>query len=290
MSKHKPFLHATTLWDFPSQNYGDSKQGDINYVGATPSYIIWNVLQKYTQLGDVVVDPFCGSGTTLDVSKELGRVSHGFDINPSRPDIKKSDAREIPLPPSSVDLVFTDPPYGDHIHYSEEEGCIGKISPYHPQFSKALGQVYDEIFRILKPGGVFALYICDFYTTKKGFVPIGFQSFEHISKKMIPIDIISVTRHNADLDKGNYRKAAVEQNFYLRGFNYLFLFEKPGGKISTSKPGISLEIQKGNSNQKKPDLRRPDQKKKKSFASKKGFISANPRRQDFKGSKRKEGA
>ncbi len=33
------------------------------------------------------VDPFCGSGTTLDVAKETERNARGFDLAPSRPDI-----------------------------------------------------------------------------------------------------------------------------------------------------------------------------------------------------------
>ena len=39
-------------------------------------------------------------------------------------------------------------------------------------------------------------------------------------------DIIAVTRHNKTLEMGNYRKAAEEQNFFLRGFNYLFILRK----------------------------------------------------------------
>ena len=42
----------------------------------------------------------------------------------------------------------------------------------------------------------------------------------------IPVDIISVVRHNKTLQMGNYRKAADEGNFFLRGFNYLFIMQK----------------------------------------------------------------
>ena len=44
------------------------------------------------------------------------------------------------------------------------------------------------------------------------------------------VDIIAVTRHNKTLDMGNYRKAAEEGNFFLRGFNYLFILKKPAQK------------------------------------------------------------
>src|SRR3990167_1101468 len=62
---------VTTLWDYPSQHYGDEEQGDKAYKGATPSYVIWNVVHRYTAAGETVVDPFCGSGTTLDVCRDL---------------------------------------------------------------------------------------------------------------------------------------------------------------------------------------------------------------------------
>lgn len=45
----------------------------------------------------MVVDPMCGSGTTIDVAKELNRNVAGFDINITRPDIIESDARKLPL-------------------------------------------------------------------------------------------------------------------------------------------------------------------------------------------------
>ena len=61
---------VTTLWDYPSQDYGDTHQGLPGYKGATPSYIIWNLIQRYTKTNDLVVDCFCGSGTTLDVARD----------------------------------------------------------------------------------------------------------------------------------------------------------------------------------------------------------------------------
>jgi hypothetical protein len=35
-----------------------------------------------------------------------------------------------------------------------------------------------------------------------------------------------VTRHNKTLEMGNYRMAAERENFFLRGFNYLFIMRK----------------------------------------------------------------
>ena len=56
-----------------------------------------------------------GSGTTIDVAKELERQVIGYDIVPYRKDIIQHDARKIPLDDNSVDFVFIDSPYSDNV-------------------------------------------------------------------------------------------------------------------------------------------------------------------------------
>jgi hypothetical protein len=72
-----------------------------------------------------------------------------------------------------------------------------------------------------------ALYVSDSLVKGKHFCPIGFELFGLLRKRFTPVDIVCVTRHNTDLSKGNYHKAAQEGNFLLRGFNYLFIMQKP---------------------------------------------------------------
>ena len=86
--------------------------------------------------------------------------------------------------------------------------------------------VLGEIWRIMKRKRHMALYIADFYSKKKGFIPAGFMIFGILSSLFRPVEIVAVTRHNKDLKKGNYHKAAEEENFFLRGFNYLFIMYK----------------------------------------------------------------
>ena len=54
----------------------------------------------------------------------------------------------------------------------------------------------------------------------------GFELFDQLRKRFESVDIIAVVRHNKTLEMGNYRKAAEEENFFLRGFNYLFVMRK----------------------------------------------------------------
>jgi len=51
--------------------------------------------------------------------------------------------------------------------------------------------------------------------------------FDQLAQLFEPIDTIAVVRHNRTLTQGNYHKAAETQNFFLRGFNYLFILRKP---------------------------------------------------------------
>ncbi len=231
MALKKPALspQVTTLWDYPSQHYGNDEQGSQSYRGATPSYVIWNVIKRFTSDGEKVLDPFCGSGTALDVARDLGREGIGFDLAPTRPDIKQADARSLPLKAGSVDLVFMDPPYADNLEYSDDPRCIGKLKA-DGRYQRAMRLVLDEAARVLRADRLLAIYVCDVFKKGRGFHPLGFELFEMAKTHFIPHDVIAVTRHNKTLEMGNYRKAADEGDFYLRGFNYLMLFRKRTGK------------------------------------------------------------
>jgi len=224
-------LQTTTLWYYPSQQYGgagDEPQGTPSYTGATPSYVIWNLLQRYTREGDLVVDPFCGGGTTLDVARELGRAARGFDLAPARPDIERADARRWPLADGSADFVFMDPPYSTHVEYSDSPACIGRLSAFEPAYFEAMGEVFAEAVRCLKPRRYLAVYVSDTFQKKQGFVPIGARFAVLLCDRfgLRPIDHVAVVRGNRKLEQPNYHRAAAEGNFYLRGFNHLLLFKK----------------------------------------------------------------
>ena len=242
----EPF--TTTLWTYPSQHYapssgaGNAQQGRADYTGATPSWVVWQLLHRYTAPGDLVVDPMVGSGTTLDVAADLGRRAKGFDLQPTRPDIAQADARHLPLPDGSADFVFLDPPYSTHVRYSGRPECIGTLDalPDAPDqgqaYYDAMAEALSECVRVLKPGGHLALYVSDSWKKRGGraagepvgsFAPIGFTLFMILSEVLEPIDHICVVRGNAKLGRGNWHAAAREQGFLLRGFNHLMVFWKP---------------------------------------------------------------
>jgi DNA modification methylase len=233
IAKPKLQLQTTTLWEYPSQHYGRTMQGDKEYQGATPSHVIWNLMERYTREGDTVLDPMCGSGTTLDVAADLKRKGLGFDLVPFREDIQPSDARHLPLKKQSVDFVFVDPPYSTHLEYSDHKNCIGKLDSRTPAYYEAMAAVFEEMFRVLKDRRYLGLYVSDSFKKGKSFSPIGFELFSLLRKRFKPIDIICVTRFNRKLKRNHWHTAALEGNYFLRGFNYLLIFKKElsGGKV-----------------------------------------------------------
>jgi len=220
-----PAIEATTLWYFPKQSYGANPKGDYKYSGVTPAPVIYNLIWKYTNPGDLVVDPMCGSGTTIDVCTAEKRRALGYDISPVREDIIQGDARKIPLEDETVDMVFVDPPYGDNIKYNEHQGNIGKLPSDSEEYYDELEKVIVESYRILKKGKILAWLIGDQWIGNE-FTPVGFKTYEHLSKHFKPVDIICVARRGQSSHTEEWINRSRRLNFYLRGFKYLIIVQK----------------------------------------------------------------
>ncbi|MCP4239341.1 MAG: site-specific DNA-methyltransferase, partial [bacterium] len=205
---------------------GDKPMGTPGYEGATPAYVIWNLLERYTREGDLVVDPFCGGGTTIDVARSMERRGLGYDLRPIREDIFRADARKLPLEDGKADFVFMDPPYSTHIEYSEDPNCIGKLSAFEDAYFEAMEAAIAEADRILRNRRYFAIYVSDSFKKKQGFIPIASRLGAMLESRFRPIDHVAVVRGNRKLEKPGFHKAAAEGNFFLRGFNHLMIFKK----------------------------------------------------------------
>lgn len=76
--------NPSDVWDFPKVTSGSGRASSerTSHPAQFPTAVIDRVLKACSNSGDVVLDPFLGSGTTAEVSKSLGRQFIGFEIRP----------------------------------------------------------------------------------------------------------------------------------------------------------------------------------------------------------------
>jgi len=77
---HEEFTNwvQNSIWDF--QPASAKHEG---HPAPFPEELPRRCIRLYSFVGDTVLDPFAGSGTTLKVARELGRNSIGYEINPN---------------------------------------------------------------------------------------------------------------------------------------------------------------------------------------------------------------
>jgi len=63
-------------------NFQPASATQENHPAPFPEELPRRCIRLYSFIGDTVLDPFAGSGTTLKVARELGRNSIGYEINP----------------------------------------------------------------------------------------------------------------------------------------------------------------------------------------------------------------
>ncbi|HOQ27586.1 MAG TPA: DNA methyltransferase, partial [Armatimonadota bacterium] len=64
------------------QSYFQSRYLAHKYWGRRPWYVVRGLIQENTNEGDLVLDSFCGSGTTVIEALATGRRAIGVDLNP----------------------------------------------------------------------------------------------------------------------------------------------------------------------------------------------------------------
>ena len=68
------------VWQFSHMHYCNRNRW--SHPTQKPEGVLERIILASTNEGDLVVDPFAGSGTTLRVCQQTGRSAIGFDVNP----------------------------------------------------------------------------------------------------------------------------------------------------------------------------------------------------------------
>lgn len=255
LRKHKiakfspPFFtpESTTVWSFPERGDWATHYGD--YRGNWSPYIPRNLILRYSNIGDLVLDQMVGSGTTLVECKLLQRRGIGVDINPNAIMVTRNrldfeynlancnrrkleiktyigDARNLNLiDDESVDLIATHPPYVNAISYSGGRIDGDLSNTYNiDEFIKEMYKVAEESFRVLKPGKHCAILIGNI-RRHKHFVLVSpriLQVFLEVGF-ILKEDIIKVQWNM----KSTREKWKGKHDFLLIAHEHLYVFRKP---------------------------------------------------------------
>jgi site-specific DNA-methyltransferase (adenine-specific) len=96
LSKDLELAYDSYTTSYISSWRKDCKQPEINLhkmisrVGGFPPALVRYFIAKFTQPGEVILDPFCGKGTSLLEAVRLGRIAIGGDIAPDAVIITKA--------------------------------------------------------------------------------------------------------------------------------------------------------------------------------------------------------
>lgn len=78
LTKEEWVKFTKQIWDIPIPNKKDVAFGEHSAI--MPEEIPYRLIRMFSDSGDVVLDPFTGSGTTLKVAKENQRLFIGYEI------------------------------------------------------------------------------------------------------------------------------------------------------------------------------------------------------------------
>lgn len=81
--------NRTNVWDYASVNsFAGSRREDLAlHPTVKPTALVADAIQDVTRRGDLVLDTFLGSGTTLIAAERTGRRFRGLDIDPAYVDV-----------------------------------------------------------------------------------------------------------------------------------------------------------------------------------------------------------
>jgi len=236
-------VEKTTVWSFPVRGKWATHKHNSSYRGNWAPQVARNLILLYSKEGELVLDPFMGSGTTIIECALLRRKCIGVDVNEravmlawsriepllereAQVKLFKGNARNLNLLENeSVDLVAGHPPYAGIIRYSSGSEADGDLSRLKLEdYLREMGKVARELYRILKPGKKAAIMVGD-ARAKKHIIPLGYMVMLQFLKAGFTLreHIIKVQHNMTGTIAWRKRK---ERDFLLIEHEHIFLFEK----------------------------------------------------------------
>ncbi|NLJ39115.1 MAG: site-specific DNA-methyltransferase [Candidatus Atribacteria bacterium] len=255
------------VWQFyyESRDVRDKKKHPATF----PISLCKRIIELFTHQGELVLDPFVGSGTTLVAATDLDRNAVGFDLQPhyidlcekrlceqanlfnkSRQVAIQDDARNISnyLKPNMVSLIWTSPPYANLLNRVRKNKSrrfrdndqLGKIEQYSQdprdlgtlsieKYTVEMGDIFESLLPLLKPKGHCVINVPDMWWENKR-ITIHVSLIEELRKRGYELrNIIIWDRTNIVNQIGIF---GWPSNYITMGvtFEYLLDFWRPPEK------------------------------------------------------------
>lgn len=225
-----------------------------NFIPQIPNELI----NRYTKKGELVIDAFLGSGTTLYECERLQRKCIGLDINEKilefvSHNMEGSEYRDYrvrlcdntnrqesercitqslyELHAKSAQFVFFHPPYLDIVKFTNHPNDLSayrNIQDFVPLFLKSC----QNVLRFLQNNRYFAIVVGDVY--QNGEVkPLGFYIMDAIQKHF-NVTLKGIVVKNIEGNRGKlgmqtiWRYRALSSDYFLFKHEYIFVFKKEG--------------------------------------------------------------
>ncbi|MCL5978681.1 MAG: site-specific DNA-methyltransferase [Nitrospirae bacterium] len=188
------------VWQF---NYEKRDIRDKQAHPATfPISLAKKIIELFTHEGELVLDPFVGSGTTLVAAHDSNRNAVGFDLQEKYIELSRSrlsngvffntssqiavqdDARNIHqyFEDETISLIWTSPPYANLLNRERKNKSrrfrnneqLGKIEQYSQderdlgtmsldEYTRVMGDIYESLLPLLKPKGHCVINVPDMW-------------------------------------------------------------------------------------------------------------------------------
>ena len=251
---HATDINVDSLWLIDKRD-SSGKHSNIYHGNFVPQ-IPYQLIRRYTRQGDLVVDIFSGSGTTLFECEKLGRDFIGFDINKEIIDYVQSKmSKDSPIKyvinecddtnyekfancmenslnvinKSVVDFLIAHPPYLDIVKFTDKPEDLSRVSDIN-LFVNKLTLAMKNALKYLKRNGYFAVVVGDVYKNSE-VVPLAFYTMNAIKQnfdcKLKGIIVKNIEGNRGKIGTGGiWKYRALKSDYYIFKHEYIFVFKK----------------------------------------------------------------